>query len=57
MNKYCNTPSTPGPTVLTTDNPLGSYIIHTDQHESFMRTITLLHISSLIIRLIQHHVG
>jgi hypothetical protein len=32
----------PGPAVLTSDSSLGSYIIHTDQHESFVRTLSSL---------------
>jgi hypothetical protein len=38
----CNTPSTPGSVVLTPGNPLGSFIIHTDQHEPFMHTLSSL---------------
>jgi hypothetical protein len=30
----------PGPVVLTPDSSLGSYIIPTDQHESFVRTLS-----------------
>ena len=32
----------PGPTVLTPASSLASYIIPTDQHESFMRTLSSL---------------
>jgi hypothetical protein len=32
----------PEPTVLTPDISLGSYIVHRDQHESFMRTLSSL---------------
>jgi hypothetical protein len=32
----------PGPTVLTHDNSLGSYIAPTDQHGSFVRTLSSL---------------
>jgi hypothetical protein len=32
----------PGPTVLTSDSSLGSYIVLTDQHESFVRTLSSL---------------
>jgi hypothetical protein len=32
----------PGPAVLTPGSSLGSYIIHTDQHESFVRTLSSL---------------
>jgi hypothetical protein len=38
----CNTPSTPGPAIFTPDSPLGSYTIITDQHESFVRTLSSL---------------
>jgi hypothetical protein len=38
----CNTLATPGPTVLTPGSSLGSYIIPTDQHESFVRTLSSL---------------
>jgi hypothetical protein len=37
----CNTPSTPGPAVLTLGSPLGSYIIITDQHKTLVRTLVL----------------
>ena len=40
--RTCNTPSTPGPTILTPDNSLGSYIVPTDQHESFVCTLSSL---------------
>jgi hypothetical protein len=40
----CNTPSTPGLAVLTPDSPLGSYIIPTDQHKSFVHILfSLVH--------------
>jgi hypothetical protein len=32
----------PGPTVPTSGSSLGSYIVPTDQHESFMRTLSSL---------------
>ncbi len=32
----------PGPTVLTPGSSLGSYIVPTDQHESFVRTLSSL---------------
>jgi hypothetical protein len=32
----------PGPTVLTPDSSLGSYIVPTDQHESFVHTLSSL---------------
>ena len=32
----------PGPAVLTPDSSLGSYIVPTDQHESFVRTLSSL---------------
>jgi hypothetical protein len=32
----------PGPAVLTPDSSLGSYIVPTDQHESFVSTLSLL---------------
>jgi hypothetical protein len=32
----------PGPMVLTPDSSLGSYIVPTDQHESFVRTLSSL---------------
>jgi hypothetical protein len=32
----------PGPAVLTLDSSLGSYIVPTDQHESFVRTLSSL---------------
>jgi hypothetical protein len=32
----------PGPTVLTLGSSLGSYIVPTDQHESFVRTLSSL---------------
>jgi hypothetical protein len=35
-----NTPSTPGPAVLTHGSSLGSYIVHIDQHGSFVRTLS-----------------
>jgi hypothetical protein len=38
----CNTLATPGPVILTPSNSLESYIVPTDQHESFMRTLSLL---------------
>jgi hypothetical protein len=38
----CNTPSNPGPVVLTPRSSLGSYIIPTDQHGSFVRTLSSL---------------
>jgi hypothetical protein len=37
---FCNTPSNPGPTILTPDSSLGSYIDPTDQHESFVCTLS-----------------
>jgi hypothetical protein len=38
----CNTPSNLGPTILTPGNSLGSYIVPTNQHKSFMRTLSSL---------------
>jgi hypothetical protein len=38
----CNTPLTPGPAILTPGSSLGSYIVPTDQHMSFMRTLSSL---------------
>jgi hypothetical protein len=38
----CNTPFIPGPTVLTPGSSLGSYIVPTDQHNSFGRTLSSL---------------
>jgi hypothetical protein len=38
----CNTPSTPGPAVLTPGSSLGSYIVPTDQHRSFVHTLSSL---------------
>jgi hypothetical protein len=38
----CNTPSTLGPTVLTPSSSLESYIVPTDQHESFVHTLSSL---------------
>jgi hypothetical protein len=38
----CNTPSNPGPVVVTPDSSLGSYIVPPDQHESFVRTLSSL---------------
>jgi hypothetical protein len=38
----CNTLSTPRPAVLTPSSSLGSYIVPTDQHESFVRTLSSL---------------
>jgi hypothetical protein len=35
-----NTPSTPGPAVLTHGSSLGSYIVPIDQHGSFVRTLS-----------------
>jgi hypothetical protein len=35
-------PSTPGPVVLTPDSSLGSCIVPTDQHRSFVRTLSSL---------------
>ena len=32
----------PEPAVLTLGSSLGSYIVHTDQHESFVRTLSSL---------------
>jgi hypothetical protein len=32
----------PGPTILTPGSSLGSYIVPTDQHESFVRTLSSL---------------
>jgi hypothetical protein len=32
----------PGPSILTPGNSLGSYIVATDQHESFVRTLSSL---------------
>jgi hypothetical protein len=32
----------PGPAVLTPDSSLGSYIVHTDQHVSFVHTLSSL---------------
>jgi hypothetical protein len=41
---YYNTPSTPGTTVLTPGSSLVSYVVHTDQHESFAHTLfSLMH--------------
>jgi hypothetical protein len=37
-----NTPSTLGPTILTPGSSLGSYIVSTDQHDSFMCTLSSL---------------
>jgi hypothetical protein len=39
---WCNTPSTPRLAVLTPGSSLGSYIVPTDQHESFVRTLSSL---------------
>jgi hypothetical protein len=39
---WCNTPSTPGPTLLNPGSSLVSYIVSTDQHESFMCTLSSL---------------
>jgi hypothetical protein len=39
---YCNTPSTLGLAVLTSGNSLGSYIVSTYQHESFVCTLSSL---------------
>jgi hypothetical protein len=36
----CNTPSTPGLAVVTPGSSLGSYILPTDQHESFVHTLS-----------------
>jgi hypothetical protein len=38
----CNTPSTPGPTVLTPGSSLGSYIVPTDQHTTVVHTLSSL---------------
>jgi hypothetical protein len=38
----CNTSFTLEPAVLTSESPLGSYIIPTYQHESFVRTLSSL---------------
>jgi hypothetical protein len=38
----CNTSSTPGLTVLTPDSSLRSYIVPTNQHEPFVRTLSSL---------------
>jgi hypothetical protein len=38
----CNTPSSLGRAVLTLGSSLGSYIVPTDQHESFVRTLSSL---------------
>jgi hypothetical protein len=38
----CNTPSTPRPVILTPRRSLGLYIVPTDQHESFVRTLSSL---------------
>jgi hypothetical protein len=40
--RTCNTPSTLGPTVLTPDSSLGSYMVPTDQHGPFMCTLSSL---------------
>ena len=39
---HCNTPSTPGPAVLTPGSSLGSYIVPADQQGSFVRTLSSL---------------
>jgi hypothetical protein len=36
----CNTPATLRPAILTLSNPLGSYTIPIDQHESFLCTLS-----------------
>jgi hypothetical protein len=38
----CNTRPIPGPAVLTPGSSLGSYVVPTDQHESFARTLSSL---------------
>jgi hypothetical protein len=38
----CNSPSTTGPAVLTPGSSLVPYIVHTDQHESFVCTLSSL---------------
>jgi hypothetical protein len=38
----CNTPSTPGLAVLTPDSSLGSYIVPTNQHKSFVCNLSSL---------------
>jgi hypothetical protein len=38
----CNTPSNLGPAILTPGSSLGSYIVHIDQHWSFVRTLSSL---------------
>jgi hypothetical protein len=38
----CNTPSTPGPMILTPGSSLESYIVPIDQHEPFVRTLSSL---------------
>jgi hypothetical protein len=38
----CNTPPNPRPAVLTPGSSLGSYIVPTDQHKSFVRTLSSL---------------
>jgi hypothetical protein len=40
--RRCNTPSTLGPTILTPRSSLGPCIVLTDQHESFVRTLSSL---------------
>jgi hypothetical protein len=39
---FCNCIQIPGPAVLTHDSSLGSYIVPTDQHGSFVRTLSSL---------------
>jgi hypothetical protein len=41
LGRLCNTRPIPGPVVLTPGSSLGSYIVLTDQHESFVRTLSL----------------
>jgi hypothetical protein len=38
----CNTPYTPKPALLTFGSSLGLYIVPTDQHKSFVRTLSSL---------------
>jgi hypothetical protein len=40
--KYVTPRPNPGPAVLTPGSSLGSYIVPTDQHESFVRTLSSL---------------
>jgi hypothetical protein len=42
LGRFHHTPSNPGPTVLTPCSSLGSYIVPTGQHRSFVRTLSSL---------------